>query len=132
MFEKCVILINMWYAFIFLLISGLRDIICWLHSQLGGRPLTCIHWLLKSLRYVPKVSFFYLSETFKAYELISLYVIFCFVFFFLPKTTICSLSNNKFNFDLAQGSYVYDINGKKYLDALAGLWSTALGIEDVL
>ncbi|OAY71179.1 putative gamma-aminobutyrate transaminase 3, mitochondrial [Ananas comosus] len=25
------------------------------------------------------------------------------------------------------GSYVYDINGKKYLDALAGLWSTALG-----
>lgn len=25
------------------------------------------------------------------------------------------------------GSYVYDINGKKYLDALAGLWCTALG-----
>ncbi|XP_020100682.1 probable gamma-aminobutyrate transaminase 3, mitochondrial [Ananas comosus] len=27
----------------------------------------------------------------------------------------------------SEGSYVYDINGKKYLDALAGLWSTALG-----
>jgi len=26
-----------------------------------------------------------------------------------------------------QGSYVYDVNGKKYLDSLAGLWSTALG-----
>lgn len=30
-----------------------------------------------------------------------------------------------------QGSYVYDINGKKYLDALAGLWCTALGTEKV-
>ncbi|KAG8086957.1 hypothetical protein GUJ93_ZPchr0010g9361 [Zizania palustris] len=27
----------------------------------------------------------------------------------------------------SEGSYVYDINGKKYIDALAGLWSTALG-----
>ncbi|XP_058730301.1 gamma aminobutyrate transaminase 3, chloroplastic [Vicia villosa] len=27
----------------------------------------------------------------------------------------------------SEGCYVYDINGKKYLDALAGLWSTALG-----
>ncbi|XP_027155544.1 gamma aminobutyrate transaminase 3, chloroplastic [Coffea eugenioides] len=27
----------------------------------------------------------------------------------------------------SEGSYVYDVNGKKYLDALAGLWSTALG-----
>ncbi|XP_020696780.2 probable gamma-aminobutyrate transaminase 3, mitochondrial isoform X4 [Dendrobium catenatum] len=27
----------------------------------------------------------------------------------------------------SEGSYVYDINGKKYLDALAGLWCTALG-----
>lgn len=27
-----------------------------------------------------------------------------------------------------QGSYVYDINGKKYIDALAGLWCTALGM----
>ncbi|MBA0795554.1 hypothetical protein Gohar_006408, partial [Gossypium harknessii] len=35
------------------------------------------------------------------------------------------LSYNKF--DLAQGSYVYDINEKKYLDTLAGLWCTALG-----
>ncbi|ONM52378.1 Gamma-aminobutyrate transaminase 1, mitochondrial [Zea mays] len=26
-----------------------------------------------------------------------------------------------------QGSYVYDINGNKYLDSLAGLWCTALG-----
>ncbi|KAJ0975893.1 hypothetical protein J5N97_017858 [Dioscorea zingiberensis] len=26
-----------------------------------------------------------------------------------------------------RGSYVYDSNGKKYLDALAGLWCTALG-----
>lgn len=26
-----------------------------------------------------------------------------------------------------QGSYVYDVNGKKYLDALAGLWCTVLG-----
>lgn len=29
--------------------------------------------------------------------------------------------------DRSEGSYVYDINGKKYLDALAGLWCTALG-----
>ncbi|KAM7258865.1 hypothetical protein ACFE04_014606 [Oxalis oulophora] len=27
----------------------------------------------------------------------------------------------------SEGSYVYDSNGKKYLDALAGLWCTALG-----
>ncbi|KAH9621526.1 hypothetical protein KSS87_002892 [Heliosperma pusillum] len=27
----------------------------------------------------------------------------------------------------SEGSYAYDINGKKYLDALAGLWCTALG-----
>nr|AFK39370.1 unknown [Lotus japonicus] len=27
----------------------------------------------------------------------------------------------------SEGSYIYDVNGKKYLDALAGLWSTALG-----
>ncbi|CAJ2679733.1 gamma aminobutyrate transaminase 1, mitochondrial-like [Trifolium pratense] len=27
----------------------------------------------------------------------------------------------------SEGSYVYDINGKKYLDSLAGLWCTALG-----
>ncbi|KAI3457650.1 hypothetical protein Pfo_014313 [Paulownia fortunei] len=27
----------------------------------------------------------------------------------------------------SEGSYVYDTNGKKYLDALAGLWCTALG-----
>ncbi|XP_027911259.1 gamma aminobutyrate transaminase 3, chloroplastic [Vigna unguiculata] len=27
----------------------------------------------------------------------------------------------------SEGSYVYDTNGKKYLDALAGLWATALG-----
>ncbi|XP_073137988.1 gamma aminobutyrate transaminase 1, mitochondrial-like [Henckelia pumila] len=27
----------------------------------------------------------------------------------------------------AEGSYVYDINGKKYLDSVAGLWCTALG-----
>lgn len=29
--------------------------------------------------------------------------------------------------DRSEGSYVYDTNGKKYLDALAGLWCTALG-----
>ncbi|RZC19297.1 Gamma aminobutyrate transaminase 3, chloroplastic [Glycine soja] len=28
----------------------------------------------------------------------------------------------------SEGSYVYDINGKKYLDALAGLWATSLGM----
>ncbi|KAG9155378.1 hypothetical protein Leryth_017910 [Lithospermum erythrorhizon] len=27
----------------------------------------------------------------------------------------------------SEGSYVYDANGKKYLDSLAGLWSTSLG-----
>ncbi|XP_075488396.1 gamma aminobutyrate transaminase 3, chloroplastic-like [Primulina tabacum] len=27
----------------------------------------------------------------------------------------------------SEGSYVYDTNGKRYLDALAGLWCTALG-----
>lgn len=31
-----------------------------------------------------------------------------------------------------QGCYVYDLNGKKYLDALAGLWCTALGNKNVL
>ena len=29
---------------------------------------------------------------------------------------------------ILQGAYVYDINGKKYIDALAGLWCTALGM----
>jgi 4-aminobutyrate--pyruvate transaminase len=29
--------------------------------------------------------------------------------------------------DKSEGSYVYDINGIKYLDTLAGLWCTALG-----
>ncbi|KAF1899151.1 hypothetical protein Lal_00019273 [Lupinus albus] len=29
--------------------------------------------------------------------------------------------------DKSEGSYVYDINGRKYLDSLAGLWCTALG-----
>ncbi|XP_019451945.1 PREDICTED: gamma aminobutyrate transaminase 3, chloroplastic-like [Lupinus angustifolius] len=29
--------------------------------------------------------------------------------------------------DKSEGCYVYDINGKKYLDALAGLWCTSLG-----
>ncbi|KAK4727519.1 hypothetical protein R3W88_032436 [Solanum pinnatisectum] len=29
--------------------------------------------------------------------------------------------------DRAEGSYIYDVNGKKYLDALSGLWCTALG-----
>jgi hypothetical protein len=29
---------------------------------------------------------------------------------------------------ILQGAYVYDINGKKYIDALAGLWCTALGL----
>ncbi|AQK50216.1 Putative aminotransferase class III superfamily protein [Zea mays] len=28
----------------------------------------------------------------------------------------------------SEGSYVYDSNGKKYIDALAGLWCTALGM----
>lgn len=28
-----------------------------------------------------------------------------------------------------QGSYVYDMNGNKYLDSLAGLWCTALGMH---
>ncbi|KAL5647518.1 hypothetical protein ACJX0J_041873, partial [Zea mays] len=27
----------------------------------------------------------------------------------------------------SEGSYVYDINGNKYLDSLAGLWCTSLG-----
>ncbi|MQM03393.1 hypothetical protein Taro_036174 [Colocasia esculenta] len=31
-----------------------------------------------------------------------------------------------------RGSYVYDINGKKYLDALAGLWCTALDTDEKL
>ncbi|KAB5519181.1 hypothetical protein DKX38_023500 [Salix brachista] len=30
----------------------------------------------------------------------------------------------------SEGSYVYDINGKKYLDALAGLWCTSLGGDE--
>lgn len=33
-----------------------------------------------------------------------------------------------FSVVILQGSYVYDINGKKYLDSLAGLWCTALGM----
>lgn len=28
-----------------------------------------------------------------------------------------------------QGCYVYDIDGNKYLDSLAGLWCTALGTD---
>lgn len=32
------------------------------------------------------------------------------------------------NLSWLQGSYVYDVNGKKYLDSLAGLWCTSLGI----
>ncbi|KAG5123795.1 hypothetical protein JHK82_030532 [Glycine max] len=36
------------------------------------------------------------------------------------------IEKSEVNF-VAMGSYVYDINGKKYLDALAGLWATSLG-----
>lgn len=32
----------------------------------------------------------------------------------------------------SEGSYVYDTNGKKYLDSLAGLWCTSLGIQSML
>ncbi|KAJ8429119.1 hypothetical protein Cgig2_016950 [Carnegiea gigantea] len=35
--------------------------------------------------------------------------------------------SNPLVIEKAEGSYVYDVNGKKYLDSLAGLWSTALG-----
>nr|CAB3502957.1 unnamed protein product [Digitaria exilis] len=28
----------------------------------------------------------------------------------------------------SKGAYVYDSNGNKYIDALAGLWCTALGM----
>lgn len=31
-----------------------------------------------------------------------------------------------------QGSYVYDSKGNKYLDTLAGLWCTALGMSKLL
>jgi len=31
-----------------------------------------------------------------------------------------------------QGCYVYDANGNRYLDALAGLFSTALGMSVLL
>ncbi|WJX45056.1 4-aminobutyrate--pyruvate transaminase [Trifolium repens] len=44
---------------------------------------------------------------------------------FTPGWQITDL--NPLVIDKSEGSYVYDINGKKYLDALAGLWCTALG-----
>ncbi|KAF1884907.1 hypothetical protein Lal_00028795 [Lupinus albus] len=34
---------------------------------------------------------------------------------------------NPFIIDKSEGCYVYDINGKKYLDALSGLWCLSLG-----
>jgi adenosylmethionine-8-amino-7-oxononanoate aminotransferase len=42
----------------------------------------------------------------------------------LQNVLFCSLAYYLF----MQGSYVYDINGNKYLDSLAGLWCTALGM----
>jgi 4-aminobutyrate--pyruvate transaminase len=35
--------------------------------------------------------------------------------------------SNPLVIERSEGSYVYDTNGKKYLDSLAGLWCTALG-----
>lgn len=35
--------------------------------------------------------------------------------------------SNPLVIEKSEGSYVYDVNGKKYLDSLAGLWCTALG-----
>jgi len=40
-----------------------------------------------------------------------------------PRDNIC-----RGDLSWLQGSYVYDVNGKKYLDSLAGLWCTSLGI----
>ncbi|KAJ9553967.1 hypothetical protein OSB04_018012 [Centaurea solstitialis] len=36
-------------------------------------------------------------------------------------------TSNPLVIEKSKGSYVYDVNGKRYLDALAGLWSNPLG-----
>ncbi|XP_047307507.1 vanillin aminotransferase [Impatiens glandulifera] len=44
-----------------------------------------------------------------------------------PFTAGGQSSTNPLIIERSEGSYVYDSNGKKYLDSLAGLWCTALG-----
>ncbi|XP_022931319.1 gamma aminobutyrate transaminase 1, mitochondrial-like [Cucurbita moschata] len=45
-----------------------------------------------------------------------------------PFTTRWQCTNeNPLVIERSEGSYVYDTNGRKYLDALAGLWCTSLG-----
>lgn len=46
------------------------------------------------------------------------------------KTWLVSFLISLLTQSMDQGSYVYDIEGKKYLDSLAGLWCTALGIYE--
>ncbi|XBI57964.1 hypothetical protein VPH35_039267 [Triticum aestivum] len=85
---------------------GLRGMACWHHSQLDGRAMMCIRWLLTDLRLRLSNSSIILHAMVVSY------------------VSMFALYNVNMNM---QGSYVYDINGNKYLDSLAGLWCTALG-----
>ncbi|KQK06911.1 hypothetical protein BRADI_2g31220v3 [Brachypodium distachyon] len=45
----------------------------------------------------------------------------------LPFTDVFDELHDRPHSSIVKGAYAYDINGKKYIDALAGLWCTALG-----
>jgi len=108
----------------------LRGMACWHRLQLAGRAMTCIHWLSRDLRlwlwalghyfdlHPLKCSIEFWKVKFRM--LTNLYT----SFFSHWWTTFLSLTC----YFYIQGSYVYDINGNKYLDSLAGLWCTALGM----
>ena len=90
------------------ILPGSRGMACWLHSQLAGRAPMCIPWLLIDLR-------FWALPLFNVHLSIN--------------CSDCNLKVLSYTLQLIlQGAYVYDINGKKYIDALAGLWCTALGM----
>uniref|UniRef100_A0A8R7TLF0 Uncharacterized protein n=1 Tax=Triticum urartu TaxID=4572 RepID=A0A8R7TLF0_TRIUA len=105
---------------------GLRGMACWHHSQLDGRAMMCIRWLLRDLRlrlsnsalycicllcyFACNVTFDFGNGSLRCSLLYAMVVSYVSMF---------ALYNVNLNM---QGSYVYDINGNKYLDSLAGLW----------
>ena len=103
----------------------LRGMACWHPLQLAGRAMTCIHWLSRDLRlWLWALALFWFTSLEMQYWKLRMLNILYTSFFSHWWTTFLSLTC----YFYIQGSYVYDINGNKYLDSLAGLWCTALGM----
>jgi hypothetical protein len=104
--------------------SGLKGIACWLHSQLDGRALICIRLLWRDLRFFSLAFWYFSFPCYTAAQYFGKWILAC--WFLVASQWLSALPYSIYL--ILQGSYVYDINGKKYIDALAGLWCTALGM----